>query len=583
MRQLLLSLTALYVAGPVWTAQAAPAAADTYGAIPSDAWAVVCIRNIADVEKKIMSIAQKFDVPPMSALMMAKGFLGFLSGVNDNGDLVLVVLPSDDLNSLNENMALLVPVTDYAELTASLQLEPVEEGEGKISRMVNPNLPAVFLAPKGKFAVLAPSVASAKKVLDSTTGLQTVVAPHDLERASDDDVTIWANAATVQASPLVVPFLAQAEAMGTDTTFFKEVQSLQVGIKIAPAGVRLGLGMAFREGSDMSKAVAMTKSTSDTMLVGLPAEDYVVAYAGLVSKEAAEFGASQLSKQIDKILNHPSLPKDKISPEKLRELLDRTAAAIRSMRGLAIEISALPGTKGDGGFIGFANVLQVEGGAPGVLGQIKDIIGTVTGGLVLDEEAGKVLSKLQYVPGAETIGGVSVDHLLVKLNEIEEIDADDLEEVHKVIGKESVLFRIGAVDADHVIATFGGGPARFENMIGLVKQKQAPLSRNPGIVNTAKAMSAQRHQELYFAADSLLRMLNDIGKVMDEPFPVTMPQINAPVGMVSYSAGKTATQSDLFVPMELIIQVRDVVKAMTRPGPELGSEPAEKTVPAPTE
>ncbi|MBN1514050.1 MAG: hypothetical protein JXB13_18680 [Phycisphaerae bacterium] len=575
---LLMGLTAVFAAGPVWTAQAAPAAADTYGAIPADAWAVVYVRNAAEVEKKIMDVVRKFDVPPMSALMMAKGFLGFMSGVNDNGDLALVVLPTDDMNAIDQSVALLVPITDYTELTAALQLEPAEEGEGRISKMVNPNLPPIFMAPKGKFAVLAPSVANVKKILDSTTGLQTVLAAHDLERASDDDLTIWANAATVVASPLVSPFITQFEAMGTDTTFFKELQSLQLGIKIAPAGIRLGMGMAFKEGSDMGRAAAMAKTTSDTMLTGLPAENYILAYAGVTTKEAAEFGAGQLNKQIDKILNNPAIPNDKINPEKLRELLDRVAAMIKPMRGLGIEISALPGTEGEGGFVGFTKVVKVEGGAAAMVGQFKDIIAMVTGGLVLDEEVNKVLSKIQYVPAAETIGGVSVDHLVMKLSEIEDIEEEDLETVHKVIGKEGVLFRIGAVDTDHVIATFGGGPGRFDNVIGLVKGKQAPLSKNPGIVNTAKAMATQRNAEMYFAVDSLMRMLSDIGKATDEPFPVTMPQINAPVGMVSYGVGKAAGQADVFVPMELIIQVRDVWKSMTQPAPS--PAPASETAPA---
>ena len=136
------------------------------------------------------------------------------------------------------------------------------------------------------------------------------------------------------------------------------------------------------------------------------------------------------------------------------------------------------------------------------------------------------------------------------------------------------------MDTDHVIATFGGGPGRFDNVIGLVKGKQAPLSKNPGIVNTAKAMATQRNAEMYFAVDSLMRMLSDIGKATDEPFPVTMPQINAPVGMVSYGVGKAAGQADVFVPMELIIQVRDVWKSMTQPAPVPTTEAAPAAEPA---
>ncbi len=581
---LFMGLTAVFAAGPVWTVQAAPVAADTYAAIPGDAWAVVYVRNVADVEKKIMDVARKFDVPPMSALMMAKGFLGFMSGVNDAGDLALVVLPTDNMYAMDQSIALLVPVTDYTELTAALQLEPAEEGEGKIHKMINPNLPPIFMAPKGKFAVLAPSVANVKKMLDATTGLQTVLAPHDLERASDDDLTIWANAATMVSSPMISPFLTQLESMGSDTTFFKELQSLQIGIKIAPAGVRLGLGMAFKEGSDMGKAAAMVKGTTDTMLTGLPAENYVLAYAGVTTKEAAEYGASQFNKQIDQILNNPALPKDKINQDKLRELLDRAGTLIKPMRSLAIEVSALPGTAGDGGFIGFTKVVRVEGGAATVLGQFKDIVGMLGSGLILDEEINKVLSTVQYVPGAETIAGVSVDHLVMKLNEIEDIDEEDLETAHKVIGKEGVLFRMGAVDTDHVVATFGGGAGRFETVVGLVKGKEAPLSRNPGIVSTAKAMTSQRNAEMYLAVDSLLRMLSDIGKATDEPFPVSMPQINAPVGMVYYGVGKTAGQADVFVPMELILQIRDVVQALVRPAPPPPMpEPVQEAEPAMTE
>jgi hypothetical protein len=156
-----------------------------------------------------------------------------------------------------------------------------------------------------------------------------------------------------------------------------------------------------------------------------------------------------------------------------------------------------------------------------------------------------------------------VDHLTVNLDEIDDMDEEEVEEVKEVIGKEGVLIRIGAVDATRVVATFGGGPARFEAVVKTAKSGEAPLAKDPGIVKTSKAMLSPRTSEGYLAVDNLIQLIRVIGEALDEdPFPVTMKKVDAPAGMVSASVSANAQQTDVFIPMELIMEMQPFVMAM---------------------
>ncbi|MHC4065066.1 MAG: hypothetical protein ACYSUI_11305 [Planctomycetota bacterium] len=58
-------------------------------AVPADAWGMISVRNLAELDKKLISMGQAANsmMAGMSPLAMAKGMLGLIAGVDDNGGL----------------------------------------------------------------------------------------------------------------------------------------------------------------------------------------------------------------------------------------------------------------------------------------------------------------------------------------------------------------------------------------------------------------------------------------------------------------------------------------------------------------
>ena len=58
-----------------------------FQAVPADAWGMVAVRNLGELDKKLMMLGQATNNPMagMSTLMMVKGMLGLMSGIDDSG------------------------------------------------------------------------------------------------------------------------------------------------------------------------------------------------------------------------------------------------------------------------------------------------------------------------------------------------------------------------------------------------------------------------------------------------------------------------------------------------------------------
>jgi hypothetical protein len=569
---------------PLAVGQDTPASSskpDVFAAVPENAWAVACVRNLAGLEKKVMAIGTKFGAPPMSPLMMAKTMLGLTSGVDDTGDLVVVLLPLESLGNFADKMVLLVPITDYGEFTSLMEMQETEDG---LSTTMLQGVP-MYIAQKDKHAILAPSAETAKAVLEAKGAGRKLFTKSQLERAQEDDLSIWINAEPLVASDVIAPLFAMAEKMNNPSVDqLKDFKTLQVGLQISDAGVRLGFNIEVKPGSEMAKGMGSVRETSESLLTGLPAEPFVLAMGGLYTAGSSAYMAENIGKMFD---NPQITAGGEVDAEKLKSVKDTISKMIEGLRSLAISVSALP--PGPDGLIGFAKVAGLEGDARACLDSFATLIENVKGGLFTDEDVNQWLKYFEYTPKAETIAGVDVDHLTVKLDQIEDIDEEDLETALKIIGKEGALLRMGAVDPHHVLTTFGGGAARFEAAAALVKEKKAPLADNPGIKKTAEALPKKRAGEGYIALDTGLKLASEVGKIRDEPLPFAVPEVNAPIGMASTMTSKTDQQSDIFIPMDVIMAAKDVVQAMMgmqappAPAPGPATPPAEEPEQAPSE
>jgi hypothetical protein len=533
---------------------------DVLSAIPGDAWAVLSVRNLAELDRKIMTMSQQLGTPAMSLLQMAKGLLGLVAGFDDNGSAAVALMPTANIMMPMDGLVLLMPCADYAGLTAMMEPEDLGEGISKILFKGEES----YVAEYGSYALISPTSEAVKKVLAAQGGkkLRGVWTPHQIDHFQDDDITLWVNADALIQDPTIQGMLMMPLAMsGGDPAAkleqLKAYRSLNISLRFGEKGLGLGYYMDFKEGTKEAKSVTSTKPTKKTLLGGLPMDNYIIAAGMLSSKE----GSGYMAEQIEAALSNPMLAAQ-TDPEKMKKVMGILTGMLGDLRAVSFSISGLP--DGPKGLIGLAKVVTFENGAKQKLVQYADLIGTTVSMIpVPAEQEIRLADLVKYNAAAETIGGMEINHLVVHLDQIPDVQPEWLETVTRIVGKEGILVRIAAVDDQHVAATFGGGPERMEEVIGLVKGGRAPRGGDEATKKVAAMLPQERTFEGYLAVDQLLRAIAVIGKLVGESGMPQMPPVNAPVAMVGRPVGATGFQADVAFPMELIGAVKDVVMAGT--------------------
>ena len=129
-------------------------------------------------------------------------------------------------------------------------------------------------------------------------------------------------------------------------------------------------------------------------------------------------------------------------------------------------------------------------------------------------------------------------------------------------GKEGVLIRIAPVGPRLIVAGFGGGKERMASLIEQAKKNKAPLDNDTGIRKTASAVPEERASVAYLAVDRILTAINEVANTLEEePVPVQMPPIDAPLAMAS-SGGDGWVRFDMFAPTELLVASKNAAMIM---------------------
>ncbi len=520
---------------------------DILSAVPSDAWAVLCIPKVSRLDKKLSSLGQQLQVPVMG-LAMARMMAGISGGWNDDGGLAAAVLPMNNMAEVTNAVVLFLPTTDYAALTATLSPETDESGANTI-RVWDQKL---YAAPFGSFAVLSQSNDALGKVLKAGSSFKSKLERSRLTRIEADEITLWLNMSAITKSQMFNGVAAMMAAMGQDVDIFRQFDTASVSLHLDTAGVTLGLHADADPESDMGKTMAAAGASSETLLKGLPKDRFIFALGQMSSKEASKLGAEMVDEMLAKAVTGEGEEKKLV--DSLRKVL---ADVVARMRHVSMTVSAL--APGSDGLIGLAVVLTTDGASKGVCEAVERSITDVKKAFAENPDAKDYINLVNYAAGAEKIGGASVDHLKVDLP-AEAGSEEWAGHLAKIIGKDQVLFRFAAVDDKHLAITLGGGKARFAEVIEAARSGSTALASDPGVKHVASHLPKKRTMESYIALDRVPKLVADVAKAIGQPnpIPVEIPEINAPLAFASAPVGKAGSQTEIFLPMELIRTIKDV-------------------------
>jgi hypothetical protein len=570
-----------FVAG----ARAADPLKEGLSAVPAEAVAFIAVPSLAqldaDYQRAIANLGlQAFVPPPMNSLIAAlKMNAPMLAGIDESGPLLVVFMPAASIVEIQLKQAMIVPAKDPKAMIDAMGGKPGPDNLYSVQLFGQPFQATIT----NNRVILAKVPEVAKAVKAATAGIDTKLNATDLKVMAGLDVIVWADAERLIASArqlidsLVMPMLGMQAAQGGFQAksaemnkqqlqmFLDGARTMTIGLGLEAAGLDLRFALSAKEGTEFAKRVQI-KTTTDPLLTGLPASEYLLTFGQILAPEAVR--ASLESFGVISALGEGNENIDKEKLTKLQNLLSDMVSSVTAVRATVEGLPAAPE-----GLFGVSVIIETTDSKKWT-GMVKDLVElgkqlvseAAKGDPSADqEEVASVLAALTYTEDAEKIGGADVSHLKFDLDKVakeQEVDEEDLEQIKKIIGKEGVLFRVAAVDGKSVALSFGGGEPNAAKLIESAKSAGAPLAEEAGIKKVSPNLPKERGSVMYIAVDRIVRTIRSVQKAMDEEvLPLNMPPVHAPLA-IAETGGNGWMQIDLFVPTDLMVAGKNAAMAM---------------------
>ena len=578
--------------------------------VPAEAMGYIVMNNVQPSMTHVEEFLRQIGVAPMMNLdEMPGGLVGMIQmqamlgeGFNSSGGFAVVMLDPQAYGvDLVEMMGLTAPTTEPAQ-TAEQKLPlvvlvpgdgvqevfgnyTIEEGEGGLS-VVNLRMGAMFAASKGGYVALSPSDAALKAMLAAEAGgatKQLSASQADLLAKSD----IFMHLNMKIAGPIYTRIIramteqmeqmaetgtgspeAMAELMAAYMPMYSElvsqIDAVSVSGRFASDGLVLSEIVAVNSQSLFGKIMAATTPPPAGQLLNkLPSLPYVLALGGggTTTEEAAAEGRKWSMDMVEKMLNSDALSEIPAETKtKLRSLVERLDEQIDNFQ---LVIGGAP--EGSGVF-GVACVMQCKDSE--VVRQMVADKASVAEELIKALLKGKPDAdveslKIVYTREGETLDDLAVDVVDVTHDELTTMSDEDREEFIKVMGEDRLRFRVAALDAHTVVATFGGSQAMLAKAVESARSG-GPIMDSPGLDQAMAHMPSNRVGVMLINVSNLMQVIATGGRIMGEESAVPQFTTATPIAFGASLHG-TEMEMTFFVPNALVKEFVETFMGMAAP------------------
>jgi hypothetical protein len=504
---------------------------------------VVTLRDLAGLDAKLARLINPLMSIPIRPLMLVKGQLSMVEGIDESGTAAIALLPGAAGETEPTQVVMWVPTTDRAKLLAFLSPAPAEEGFEKVQLKGQES----YAGTRGAFTVLAADLPVVRRAVTDGPGVAGRFTPHQIERFGVNDLSVYFNLAAIRSAPFFASISTGLSLLGIPPGDVDRYRSVQLSLRFEAEGVAVEIHAQTERAEENPAA-----ETEGSLLTELPAEAFVLAVG----------------------MNIGGSPGDRSAPARLvldalerRGLLDSARKAdlekvigkmYADVTAAAVSVAAIP--EGPDGLVGLTKVVHTKGSARDLAASFEALIAVLKSGVFADPSAAATMQRIAWVRGAETIAGISVDHLSLDISGIQRVDEAAIK---KAIGKEGPLVRVGVADEHRLIATFGGGAERFAAALAVLRSGKGSIADDP-LIGRSGAVKTKHHAEAYLAIDRAMKLGADVTRAMDEATVVPrMAPIDAPVSLLARRISPRETQLDVFVPTAVIVAVKQAAMEFT--------------------
>lgn len=534
-------------------------------AIPPDSIGFVVIHNLTDASRSIDEVAKLVQAPAPGLLAQAKNMTGLVRGLNEQGDLAIVLTSIDPA----PKHVILIPVANVADFFAALNMEEPADGIVEVQLIGLPTL----VGRKGDYAALAPASDrdALEQFLAATTNLAT-----DASLAAWLDTNKASVVVTSHGTKQLLPKLTNgiramqeqlrqvqgeqgqfaANAMNLYLDLFQaaesEVEQFGIGLRIDSAQtIDLVKRVQFTPGGACAQWAANAQPAARDVLAGLPAVPFVMAFGGVVSEAAME----HLMKFSEKMVQ--SQPMFNLSPEQAEKYAQLSAQTMSGVQSMSMLMGvAEPGT----GIYGNTTAVMTFEDTQHFLDNYEKSLAELR---ELAQE-----SKSPAIPVAATqrimVGDTEALEVSMDLPDMKQLmppgSPDPQKMMQFMVGADGKMKIYVAPADDHAVVMAYTSLERLKAALDFYRSKQPGLANDASIAKVAAALPPGSQFVVYVSLSGMAQVIQQTATSMVGIQPTAIPDFpeSPPFGM-AVKVSPSGAEGHLIVTGETLRTIGDVV------------------------
>jgi hypothetical protein len=554
------------------TFAARPLMAQVLDSVPSDALAVLKVKNLQSSSTKVAKYCNDLGIAALvpqlnDPLKALEDKLKISQGINATGDLFVVFLnPPEGEEGPDKAMIILFPVSDYKTFLANF---PDAQTDGDVTQIKMQDSPQPgFIANWGTFAAISPSK---DLVSQKPTTTLKLTASGDKE-FSTKDLCIYANFDAIRAiaQPKLAEhreeILSQAEEamkkspngeklapfvhavvnqlLNVADAFLRDADSATWGATISDDGLSTTATADFIPSSYIGTTVASVKNTTDPLLAGLPSGKYLFFGGFTLDPTMASKAFADL---VDPVAKELTAAGPDMQP--INDYVALMKTGIAAVKGGSIGIVAPTGALGQEALLQEEFVYNADAKTMADIGpKAAALSPQVFKAMGLPADA----YKITYTPNAKTVDGVSFDSMTTVMtpDPSSPMAQQQAQMMALMYGPSGMTLFLGG-SGDHYIGATGISDTQLSALIASSKTGDAPLAALDPVKKVAADLPTNRMAELYIPLDQIVTTGLTYAKQFGFAMPVQLPPDLPPIGE-TISTDASTLKVDTYIPTSLV-------------------------------
>lgn len=545
-----------------------PDPAAVLSVVPADFWALLQINNQRALDDKLAHLFQQINLPPLRVMESFQAKINLGPQIKHDGSLTVVLMPAESVEELGSRAVLIFPCDSVESLLADFKPEKITEHLWRGELVWGPT----FVGRKGDFAVFGATQEATTSVLESKAALGSKLAGLNLAEFSKNDINILVRSRELVSSTALQAVINKqnetadsAAIFGADSLLhldsraLQQIEAVHVGIDLNAARLRLTAELRPVENSTLSKLLAFAAPAEHTPLSLLPDQPYIMAAAASGTPQQLETKADEF----DKLFQSPAI-ESATNPEKLAQFRQSLKTLIRSISEAAAAVSTE--SQSPEGLAAVIAVLKVAD-ARHWINELHKAADVLMDDLFISEASNRFFRDITFETGADTIDGVSVDHLVLELIEAPAPTdpKDEALDYAATFGTAKKVIQLASVDDSTVAVCLGDQPRVMGSLILAARGQAQPLTKNTAVTTARSFLPPQSNMIVLLSPQELIRTARTLARIQDkvEAFPYLTPVSNLPIAATITRADQ-ACRIEVAIPIDLAAAIRNSVFPLGR-------------------